>query len=199
MFVIIFCGTWWNKRILISSIFGVKKIVRTSWPRTIWKQISQVIWEGSQRENSGRSWILEGRRQESQMKSSPVTRLNILATHSLKLWIGKTGIIKSWSQDTGMVRNGSTKFDERKNRIKYHKLCSPSWWMGYWCAMYKVQKLLKRDLKQETLKTRINYLGKAQQVIIVFKLRAKKDKAITRERGILTRQIIITSFLCKTF
>ena len=52
------------------------------------------------------------------MMSSPVTRLNITVTHLLKSSMGKTGMSKSWEQDTGLVSNGFTKIDKNKIRIK---------------------------------------------------------------------------------
>ena len=45
-------------------------------------------------------------------------------------------------------------------------------------------------MKQETRKKRVKEVGQAQQVTIVLKLGAKKDKTITRERGILTLLLI---------
>ena len=52
------------------------------------------------------------------MMSSPVTRLNIPFTHSLKLWMGKTGISVSLSQYPGLVSNEFTRIDKGKNRTK---------------------------------------------------------------------------------
>ena len=60
------------------------------------------------------------RRQESHITSSPMTRLNIPVTHSLKSWMRKTGMSKSWSKYPGLVSNGFTKIGKRKNRIKIY-------------------------------------------------------------------------------
>ena len=61
--------------------------------------------------------------------------------------------------------------------------------MGDSCELYKIQMLLKRKMKRETRKTRVKEVGKPHKVTIVLKLMGKKDKTITRERGILTRSI----------
>ena len=52
------------------------------------------------------------------MMSTPVTRLNIPVAHSLKSWMGKTGMSKSWAQDPGLVSNGFANIDKSKKRIK---------------------------------------------------------------------------------
>ena len=49
---------------------------------------------------------------ESRMKSWNVTRLNIPVTHLLRLWMEKTGMIGSWSQDPGLVSKHITKIDK---------------------------------------------------------------------------------------
>ena len=72
---------------------------------------------------SGISWILEGRmprRLESLMTSSPMTRLNISFTHSLKSWMGKTGMSGFLSQYPGLVSNEFANIDKVKKRIKYN-------------------------------------------------------------------------------
>ena len=55
---------------------------------------------------------------ESQMISSPVTRLNITVTHSLQSLMGNTSIIGSWSRDSGLVSDEITKIDKGKKWIK---------------------------------------------------------------------------------
>ena len=74
------------------------------------------------------------------MTSSPATRLNIPVMHSLKLWIGETGMGKSWAQDPGLVSNVFTNIDKSKMRIKYNNLCSPAWWMGGCCVLDKIHQ-----------------------------------------------------------
>ena len=55
---------------------------------------------------------------ESQMLSSPVTRMSIPVTYSLKFWMGEIGISRSLSQDPGLVINELNKIDKGKKRIQ---------------------------------------------------------------------------------
>ena len=67
---------------------------------------------GSQEDNPGSSWKLEGRMSiimESCMESWIVTRLNIPVTHSLLPLIRKKLMTVAWSQYTVMVSKGRTK------------------------------------------------------------------------------------------
>ena len=59
--------------------------------------------------------------------------------------------------------------------------------MGDCYDMDKIKLRLNREIKRETRKIIIKEVGQAYQVTRVLKLRAKKDKTITRERGILSR------------
>ena len=64
---------------------------------------------GSQKDNSGSSWKLEGRMSiimESCMESWIVTRLNIPVTHSLLPLIREKLMTVAWSQYTVMVSKG---------------------------------------------------------------------------------------------
>ena len=79
-----------------------------------------MIYEvGNFKQGANKSFLIYGgyygvvsRRLESRMTSSPVTRLNIPVTRSLKWWLGKTGISESLSQVPGLVSNAFTKIDK---------------------------------------------------------------------------------------
>ena len=95
---------------------------------------------------------------ESQMMSSPATRLDIPVTHSLKSWMGNTGISWSWSRDPVLVSNEFTKNDKGKKRIKIvQNMVLPGGWViaVFWTG----SRSDWRELKQETRKKRIMKVG----------------------------------------
>ena len=178
IFAIILCETWQKTRILITSIFRVKITLRASWQITPRKQILQGIWKESQRENFENLWILEGimlRIIDSQMTSSPVTRLNIPVTHSLKSWMWKTGMGGYWSQDPGLVSDYFTSIGKGNNRIKIitNVVLSGGWGVSVCWTRSRSDSIY---LKLETWKTIIIKVGQAHQVFIVFLVNSKIGK-----------------------